>query len=171
MSRPVDFEGPGGGDTGDQFTCFTGTKVQILTQKGRWGPTDDDGLVQISFAAHGGGGGGAAKGAARGAARGAATGAADRVHKGRLEGIILRSHLRQILGARFMRDGGTPNSLWQRGTQLTCSTGIQVQILPEILGARCMCDMAARPILSGKRLLSFLALLVQKYKYSRIRRY
>ena len=36
--------------------------------------------------------------------------------RGRLEGIILRSHLRHILGARFMRDGGTPNSLWQRVT-------------------------------------------------------
>ena len=39
-----------------------------------------------------------------------------RNEKGRLEGIILRSHLRHILGARFMRDGGTPNSLWQRVT-------------------------------------------------------
>jgi hypothetical protein len=38
------------------------------------------------------------------------------VGKGRLEGIILRSHLRHILGARFMRDGGTPNSLWKRVT-------------------------------------------------------
>lgn len=36
--------------------------------------------------------------------------------RGRLEGIILRSHLRHILGARFMRDGGTPNSLWKRVT-------------------------------------------------------
>ena len=36
--------------------------------------------------------------------------------RGRLEGMILRSHLRHILGARFMRDGGTPNSLWQRVT-------------------------------------------------------
>jgi hypothetical protein len=39
-----------------------------------------------------------------------------------------------------MRDGGTPNSLWQRGTQLTCFSGTKVQILPEIIDARFMRD-------------------------------
>ncbi|EKX41938.1 hypothetical protein GUITHDRAFT_88279 [Guillardia theta CCMP2712] len=38
------------------------------------------------------------------------------IPRDRLEGLILRSHLRHILGTRFMRDGSTRDSLWSRIT-------------------------------------------------------
>jgi len=46
---------------------------------------------------------------------------------GRFEGVILRSHLRQLLAARFLRDGGetADDSLWFRATSLTVK-GVKV---------------------------------------------
>mmetsp|Transcript_10131 Transcript_10131/g.23683 ORF Transcript_10131/g.23683 Transcript_10131/m.23683 type:complete len:987 (+) Transcript_10131:176-3136(+) len=43
---------------------------------------------------------------------------------GRLEGVILRSHLRHLLAARFLQDGGKGQPLWQ------CVTGARPGLVP-----------------------------------------